>query len=397
MKRFLHDSSINIISNLIIVAVIQLLTFPLISKIENEQNFAELIVYYGLALIFATTFGNTLNNVRLLHNPKLENHIKNQVFSKYYSWILIFNAIFFIIVFSFSYNGLGLNKLVFVIFSMLLTSRYYLQVYFREDLRYKNILMTNVNVVIGYVIGITIYYFINSFYTLPFFIGEIFGFVYLLTKTNVRFQIKNQVKITMDGILKDYINFSSINLIINVLNYLDRLILLPIIGPAAVTVYFIGSTASKMISLVTTPMNNVILSYLSLRTESVNPKQFKKLLTFLLIFSLPSFFLIKYASLLMIYIIYRNYFDRVLTIIDLVTIIGLVSILNSIIHPFAMKVLKSKLLLFIQFGYAFVYLLLAIMGSVNYNLIGFCIATIVAMVLKLIYTNFKISRAIKYI
>ncbi|PTJ08339.1 hypothetical protein, partial [Staphylococcus simulans] len=149
MKRFLHDSSINIISNLIIVAVIQLLTFPLISKIENEQNFAELIVYYGLALIFATTFGNTLNNVRLLHNPKLENHIKNQVFSKYYSWILIFNAIFFIIVFSFSYNGLGLNKLVFVIFSMLLTSRYYLQVYFREDLRYKNILMTNVNVVIG--------------------------------------------------------------------------------------------------------------------------------------------------------------------------------------------------------------------------------------------------------
>lgn len=397
MKRFLHDSSINIISNLIIVAVIQLLTFPLISKIENEQNFAELIVYYGLALIFATTFGNTLNNVRLLHNPKLENHIKNQVFSKYYSWILIFNAIFFIIVFSFSYNGLGLNKLVFVIFSMLLTSRYYLQVYFREDLRYKNILMTNVYVVIGYVIGITIYYFINSFYTLPFFIGETFGFVYLLTKTNVRFQLKNQVKITMDGILKDYINFSSINLIINVLNYLDRLILLPIIGPAAVTVYFIGSTASKMISLVTTPMNNVILSYLSLRTESVNPKQFKKLLTFLLIFSLPSFFLIKYASLLMIYIIYRNYFDRVLTIIDLVTIIGLVSILNSIIHPFAMKVLKSKLLLFIQFGYAFVYLLLAIMGSVNYNLIGFCIATIVAMVLKLIYTNFKISRAIKYI
>lgn len=397
MKRFLHDSSINIISNLIIVAVIQLFTFPLISKIENERDFAELIVYYGIALILATTFGNTLNNVRLLHNPTLENHIKNQVFSKYYSWILIFNAIFFIIVFSFSDNGLGLNKLVFVIFSMLLTSRYYLQVYFREDLRYKNILITNVYVVIGYVIGIAIYYFIKSFYTLPFFIGETFGFTYLLTKTNVRFQIKNQVKITIDGILKDYINFSSINLIINVLNYLDRLILLPIIGPAAVTVYFIGSTASKMISLVTTPMNNVILSYLSLRTDSVSPKQFKKLLSFLMIFSLPSFFLIKYASLLMIYIIYRNYFDKVLTIIDLVTIIGLVSILNSIIHPFAMKVLKSKLLLFIQFGYAFFYVLLAIIGSYNYNLVGFCMATIVAMALKLIYTNFKISRAIKYI
>ncbi|WP_412520304.1 lipopolysaccharide biosynthesis protein [Staphylococcus simulans] len=396
MKRFLHDSSINIISNLIIVAIIQLVTFPLVSKIENERDFAELIVYYGIVLIFATTFGNTLNNVRLLHNPNLEENIKNQVFSKYFSWIIIFNLIFFLIMFLFSDNGLGINQLVFCVFAMLLTSRYYLQVYFREDLRYISILMTNIYVVLGYTVGVAIYYFVISFYALPFFIGETFGFIYLITKTKVRFQLKNKVKITANGILKDYINFSSINLIINVLNYLDRLILLPIIGPAAVTVYFIGSTASKMISLVTTPMNNVILSYLSLRTDSVSAKNFKKLLNFLLIIILPCFFVIKYASLLVIYIIYRNYFDRVLSIIDLITLIGLVSILNSIIHPFAMKVLNSRLLLFIQLGYALIYLLLAVIGSINYNLVGFCIATIVAMVIKLIYTNLKISKAIKY-
>lgn len=397
MKRFLHDSSINIISNLIVVAVIQLLTFPLIAKFENEQDFAKLIVYYGIALIFSTTFGNTLNNVRLLHNPSLSENIKNEVFSKYYSWIIVFNIIFFSFVLLFNNNGFNLNGIVLIGFAILLTSRYYLQVYFRENLKYKNILLTNIFVVSGYLIGLLMYYFLSQLYALPFFVGEFAGFVYLYSKTNVRFQLRSKVKITTNGILKDYANFSSINLIINILNYLDRLLLLPIIGPAAVTIYFIGSTASKMISLITTPMNNVILSYLSLKTDSISLIKYKKLLIFLVVISLPSFFVIKYASLLMIYIIYRNYFDKVLNIIDLVTLIGLVSILNSIIHPFAMKILKSKLLLFIQLGYAFIYLLLAVIGSINYSLIGFCVATIIAMFVKLIFTNLKISKAIKHI
>ena len=37
-----------------------------------------------------------------------------------------------------------------------------------------------------------------------------------------------------------------------------------------------------------------------------------------------------------------------------------------------MKILKSKLLLYIQVGYAIIYLSLALVGSYAYNLIGFC-------------------------
>lgn len=395
MKRFLKDSSINIISNLVVVVAIQLLTFPIISKGESEQSFAELVVLYGIALIFATTFGNTLNNVRLLHNPNLGHKIKEKVFSKFFVIILILNAIVLTIIFFFYVKEFGVNQILFVAFSLLLTARYYLQVYFRENLNYTRILITNICVALGYLIGVMIYKFIVHESSLPFLLGEGAGFVYLVLNTEVKFKLHKDIKITYNGILKDYSNFSSINLIINILNYLDRLILLPIIGATAVTTYFIGSTASKMISLITTPMNNVILSYLSIGTNNIHKKNFNKLQLLLLSAMIPLFFIIKYMSLLIIYIIYKNYFDQAESIIDLVTIICLLSIYNSIIHPFGMKILKSKLLLYIQVGYAIIYLSLALVGSYAYNLIGFCIATVIAMALKLVYTNIKISEVIK--
>lgn len=67
MSKFLKDSTLNIISNLIVVVVIQLLAFPVINKDVSNSQFALLIVLYGIAIVVATSLGNTLNNVRLLH------------------------------------------------------------------------------------------------------------------------------------------------------------------------------------------------------------------------------------------------------------------------------------------------------------------------------------------
>ena len=55
MNKFLKDSSLNIISNLIVVVVIQLIAFPLINKDVNNSQFALLIVLYGIAIVIATS------------------------------------------------------------------------------------------------------------------------------------------------------------------------------------------------------------------------------------------------------------------------------------------------------------------------------------------------------
>lgn len=389
MNKFLKDSSLNIISNLLVVVAIQLIAFPIISRVANSKEFALLIVLYGIAIVIATSLGNTLNNVRLLHREGFDYKGRENVFSKYFIAILIINLIVFTIICVFYSKTFNLNILLMIIFSLLLTSRYYLNVYFRENLNYKNILFVNLSVLIGYIIGIIIFLFIKL-YSVVFLLGEVFGLIYLLRKTvflkyfslkRSSFQSENK------NILKDYLNFSFINIVINILNYLDRFILLPIIGPVLVNVYFIASTASKMIGLVTTPINNVILSYLTVDNGNKNLKRFIQINIGIIIVSIPMFFIVKYSSLLVVYILYHNYFEKVYLIINLVVLICLLQIFISIFHPFSMRMINSKIILYIQLGYALIYILLAFYGSHIYGIYGFCWSTIISMLLKLLTTN----------
>ncbi|MCJ1661280.1 hypothetical protein MT341_01540 [Staphylococcus sp. NRL 18/288] len=281
MGRFLKDSTLNIISNLIVVVVIQLIAFPFINKNVNNDQFALLIVLYGIAIVVATSLGNTLNNVRLLHREDIDEIERETIFTNGFIIILILNLIIFSGVSLFYSHNFDFNLLLMIIFSLLLTSRYYLNVYFRENLKYINILLVNIFVFIGYLLGLLIFKFLIPFYSIVFVFGELLGFIFLVKKNNFIKYInakKTTNKKKIKKIFDDYVNFTLINVIINVLNYLDRFILLPIIGPLLVNVYFIASTASKMIGLITTPMNNVILSYLSVKNSKDNLKGLYKLI-----------------------------------------------------------------------------------------------------------------------
>lgn len=395
MNKFLKDSTLNIISNLIVVVVIQLIAFPIIQKYISDSQFALLIVLYGIAIVVATSLGNTLNNVRLLHRDGIDRIEREKLFTKGFIIIIIINLILFTIISIFYSPKFNFNLLLMIIFSLLLTSRYYLNVYFRENLKYINILLVNINVFIGYLIGLIIFMYLIPLYSIVFLLGEILGFIFLLRKTQFfKYLRKSKIynKDKVKTIFSDYINFTLINIIINILNYLDRFILLPIIGPILMNVYFIASTASKMIGLITTPMNNVILSYLSIKNSRDNLKRFIQINFGVLVASVPMFFIVKYSSLLVVYILYNNYLTKVSSIINLVVIICILQIFNSIFHPFAMRMIKSRIIFFIQLGYGLIYLILAFLGSYSYSLRGFCIATILAMLLKLIVTNLLVLK-----
>ena len=395
MNKFLKDSSLNIISNLIVVVVIQLIAFPLINKDVNNSQFALLIVLYGIAIVIATSLGNTLNNVRLLHREDISEIERETIFTRGFLIILVFNLIIFTGISIFYSHEFDINLILLILFSLLLTSRYYLNVYFRENLNYTHILLVNIFVFIGYLIGLLIFKFVLPLYSIVFLLGEILGFIFLYKKTKFLSYIKGSPiinKLKVKRILHDFVNFTLINVIINILNYLDRFILLPIIGPMLVNVYFIASTASKMIGLVTTPMNNVILSYLSVKDSKYNLKRFVQINIGIIIASIPMFFVVKYSSLLVVFVLYNTYISKVTSIINLVVIICILQIFNSIFHPFAMRMIHSKIIFFIQIGYGVIYIILAFIGSYIFGLQGFCWAAIISMLFKLIATNLIVLR-----
>ncbi|WP_204206529.1 lipopolysaccharide biosynthesis protein [Mammaliicoccus sciuri] len=392
VRKFIKDTSINIMSNLLLVCVIQLICFPLLNKSESENVFSLITVVYGYAIIIATTLGNTLNNVRLLYNNKIEQTNKEYLFNNIFKYVIISNIIIFSLLIWLYTKEVTVNNILIVFFSVLLTSRYYLNVYFREKLNFNKILYSNIYILIGYLIGILSYITILDYYSVIFVMGELLGIIYIIYNfkdNNYKYESDKKIESDIKGkVYKDYVNYALTNFMINVLNYLDRILVFPLVGANAITTYFIGSTTSKMISLITTPMNNVLLSYITI-DESKN-NYFKTLNLLALTSLIPCFFLIKYNSLLLTKILYNDYFEHVDKIINLVTVICLLSIYNSVINPFCMKILSSITLLKIQIIYAGFYIISALFFTINYGLHGFCWATIISILFRLIVTNFKI-------
>ncbi|UTH12347.1 lipopolysaccharide biosynthesis protein [Macrococcoides canis] len=384
MKSFFKDSLINIISNMIIVVAIQLIVFPTLNKIEDKINFSNVIVMYGYIMILSTALSNTLTSTRLISSNSINIMKRHNVFSSLFCLISIINIIItttLLLIYKIDLvTSCGL-----LLFSIFIFTRYYLAVYMREELNYIRILNVNILIFLSYLVGIYIYIRLDINYSFVFVIGELLGlltlmrYIYFIDRKPLNFRI------TFDkDIYLSYMHLTIINFIINLLNYFDRIILLPIIGPVAVNVYFIASSAGKMVSLVTTPINNVILSYIA--KKEIKKEMILKILMFLTVILIPLFYVIKYSSILYINIFYNNYLEQASNIISYVSVICCLSLVISIVHPFTIKIIESLLLLKLQIFYCIFYVLLSLILTPKYGLIGYCIATSIYLFVKLALT-----------
>ncbi len=77
-----------------------------------------------------------------------------------------------------------------------------------------------------------------------------------------------------NNVVKDYVMLLSTNSLNNLNLYLDRLILLPIIGGTAVTISFLSTFIGKMLATFLYPINNVVLSYISVNESDNIKKQY---------------------------------------------------------------------------------------------------------------------------
>ncbi|WP_432740712.1 hypothetical protein AAA450_07570 [Staphylococcus equorum] len=257
MKKFVGDSLLNILATLLITASMQLILLPIISNYTSEKEFGEIVIIIAILNSISALIGGSLNNLRLINDKFYDKFIGD------FSLILILSLILGELIF------LGLiykvvdpvNLVILLMVLLLMTLRVYFLVYFRLTLSYKNILLHAFVLSIGYLIGAILFVILHSF-SIAFLLGEIFSIIYLMLKVDKR-ELTFRRTTNFKKIISDYLNFAISN-IANVLSlYLDRYIVLIILGSKYVSVYFIASLLGKLMSTISTPVASVILSYLN--------------------------------------------------------------------------------------------------------------------------------------
>lgn len=378
MKKFVGDSLLNILATLLITASMQLILLPIISNYTSEKEFGEIVIIIAILNSISALIGGSLNNLRLINDKFYDKFIGD------FSLILILSLILGELIF------LGLiykvvdpvNLVILLMVLLLMTLRVYFLVYFRLTLSYKNILLHAFVLSIGYLIGAILFVILHSF-SIAFLLGEIFSIIYLMLKVDKR-ELTFRRTTNLKKIISDYLNFAISN-IANVLSlYLDRYIVLIILGSKYVSVYFIASLLGKLMSTISTPVASVILSYLNKKKVSNHLRLFNKMLVFSTLFGLLFYVVLWIISPLIIKVIYENSWENVKNYYNIANFSVILYLIGTFINTFCIKYLKMNRQLIIQYSYIVFFIVSTFFLANLYSLHGFIIGTILANTFRIL-------------
>ncbi|QCR31987.1 lipopolysaccharide biosynthesis protein [Lysinibacillus sp. SGAir0095] len=382
-KKFLLDSLLNIISMAIPIMVLQLFTLPSIGRDLGSEQYGIVVTFISLFTVVSFPFGNVLNNVRLL----LDHEYTKKKYSGDFNILLVSSLVIstiMLIIGTIYYDGhFSMGSILFiVIIGALNLAREYLSVSFRLQLNYRLILMNNVMLSIGYFLG-TILFQYMEIWQFVFVAGYGLSLIHIVIHTNLYMEPLKFTALFKSTTYKSIILLCS-SLLRNVLSYADKLLLFPLLGPTAVTIYYTATIVSKIMLMAITPINGVILSYIA-RMEKINLRTFISIIVMTGFIGMIGYMITIFVSPFVLNTFYTSWAAESLKYIYITTAIGIVEMIISVINPFILKFNDINWQILINGSNIVVYTISTFLLFREYGLMGFCIGIFISSTYQLLF------------
>lgn len=382
VRVIFSDSIFSIVALVIMNMVAQFAVYPFWAKQFGAERYGDILYLLSFINIFAVSVGSALNYSRLADSAKCKTG------NGEYTIIMLAMGLF-AIPFSFgvrAYSGVAMEADEVWIFWLLLFAtmwRNYIDVDFRLSLNYKGYFKYYLIVSVGYVIGIVLCN-ITGIWELALLPGELLGTAYVFVRgDNLRkkpFTCSVEVKRTVFTCLI----MLATNFILNVIFNVDRFMLKVLVGGTAVTIYYISSLLGKTVSLITTPLNSVIISYLAKYNGDFTKKMFCMLL---LIITGAAVILVGgcvLGSYILIPILYPETYDLAREFFLISSVSQVVFFATTVLTMVLLRFAKQQYQLYINLIYAAAFLIFGVPMTLSDGIWGFSWAILIANVVRLI-------------
>ncbi|MBE6564078.1 MAG: hypothetical protein E7655_02225 [Ruminococcaceae bacterium] len=296
----------------------------------------------------------------------------------YYGWIFDFSAML---------------RLIAVL--LLIAAHDYFSIAFRINLTYRFILIDNVLIVLGYLLGIGLMWKLGH-WELIFICGYAFGLAYTMFKSNLwRRGVKADVN---KETVSKYCQLSVSSGLNNATTYCDKMLIYPLIGGYSVSVYNAAAAVSKLMSLISVPLRNVFLSYIVDRDAIFLPgEKRKKLLGIVLggtAFLYGGFYL---ASLLLCRLLYPQYFAAAIGYIPIILLAILFETYAGLLKVYLLRFENTVLQVVTSCVKIVLYLFGVLMLNVVFDcgLMGFCLSILLADSVHFLIVLFFFAKNVK--
>ena len=240
--------------------VIQILIYPDFKRVLGEEKNGVALSIISLIAITAGTCGYAVNCSRILGVEK--GYTKNSDYNLILMGMGIIGSVIGVVyIYRLGYTSVtSVILYVLLMFSTML--RYYSEVEFKINTNFFRYMIYYILISFGYAVGLLLFHSTGE-WMIPLIIGETLSVLYVVIRG----------KIYRRPFFKPTADFlpilSSIGLIFlsalidNVTLHADRILLLAITGDGSyVTAYYAASLLGKVISMLTLPINAILISYL---------------------------------------------------------------------------------------------------------------------------------------
>lgn len=396
--KFIKDVLLNIASQSLFLAVMQLLLFPYFEKSIGQNEFGEFLLYYAIfnviSVTLATSFTNLYQKKYNTYKGLTDSKLNYYIFMK--SMIIYFSIFVLLLFVLLIVTNITILEYVILLFLILFTAiRTFMLVWYRVNKKFERILVINILLSIFYMCVI----FLETDSMLNILIS--FSFVELVIILIIGLMVRINI-ITIFNINIKNISFKSINILMisgfasSLMNYSDRFIINFLLGSGSITVFYIASLPTKMMLIPFNMLSSVILSYLA-ETDKISMKIKKKVFVLLplifLVVTMSSYFI----GLILIKYIYPNYLPLIEKIYILVILTFGLICLEFILRSFLLKYYSIKIKALLDVSSLILFILLSmIFVNIEQSLIAIAYAQLISYVIKifieiLIFSKLKVS------
>lgn len=377
------DFLLSFIASMFTMSIVQILIFPLLSRIYSANQYGLILTLYGVSNTIIGTFGGSLNNTRLIVDGNYSSKAESGDFMPL---LFLSTSIGIAVIYAYDRaftNVSGFNVFLLIVYVVFgIVGAYGCSTY-RLRINYTKNLIYSILIGLGQAVGLLLILFVfPQLWVLPFALGQIMGCLYLFIDSDIfreTFRISTLIIFTS----KKYLILIITTLSANVLAYLDRLFLLPILGGTAVSSYTTAAFFGKTLGMISTPIAGVLLTYYAQKEFKMTKSKFWKINAIVItggfVFFMASFFLAEPVTRFM----YPDLTENALPYIRIANLAAIISIIANMTDPAILVGAKTYWQIIIQIVYCCVYLCLGIVLVSYFGLLGFSFATLSASIVRL--------------
>ena len=382
-KKIVIDIALNITATAIPVFVLQLIILPNLSKFMDSDKYGLLVTILALLNVIPATFGNSLNNIRLIYGN--DNRTETQP-ADYNVLLLLLAIVNLIVVSAFAYyydkEITPVSMILTLIISVLWLMREYHIVAFRIKLNYVYIVVNNLIMVAGYLLGYVLFRLYGR-WQMIYILGQLSSLIFIFLKSELW---REPFKISPDfgKITGQTALLISAGFLTRVTSYADKLLIFPILGGAMVSIYYASTLFGKIVSLTITPISAVMLSYLS-KSKKKNDSSFRSALLLSACVCTVGYFVCLFISRPVLALLYPQFVDEAMKYIRVTTGTTVLVAMISIINPFVLNYFDMRWQMVINGTYVLIYVSFSLFLLGKFGMLGFCIGAFTATFLKLCF------------